>query len=65
MDAVGLCKLDIGQHYIDYLAPIGPKSNMGAKMIWVFGHQWQLKPYVQQSSNVWVFLFLVHSYLSK
>lgn len=47
MDAVGLCKLDIGQHYIYYLAPIGPKSNMGAKMIWVFGHQRQLKPYMQ------------------
>lgn len=46
MDAVDLCKLDIGQDYIYYLAPIGPKSNTGAKMIQVFGHQWQHKSYV-------------------
>lgn len=46
MDAVDLCKLDIGQDYIYYLASIGPKSNTGAKMTKAFGHQWQHKPYV-------------------
>lgn len=51
-DAVDLCKLDISRDYVYYLAPIGPKSNRSNKMTQVFGHQRQLKPYVQQSLTV-------------